>query len=409
MDSGSDCNFLPKKNLLRLIDEKENISIYFCNLNFNDVLKRPMIHCSYYVEVEVFMESESFGIQKFYIPDNEDWTLNIVGKNIFRKLYEFKNNKIESKSKACLKGYNINYVGIERNKENKDIKNVGKSSLHLESVFNRLNSEEIKKSKLWPAEINTPKGEFVVIHRKLDDNKIKLAKDTISPLIDKGFISQTKEFSNWINPIQLVPKSDGSTRFCLDLRGLNKLVKQDNYPIPDIANITDCLRDKRIFSKLDIKDGFFHIPLREEDRKKTTFKLGFEKYHFNVLPMGFRNSPNIFQRIMEHILSEYLGIICIVYIDDILVFSENEDTHKEDLYRVLRRLKEYGFVINEDKAEYFKKEIGFLGYCISPNKIKPDHNRTQGIQDFQIPKTVKEVRRFIGLLGYERRFLNNIS
>lgn len=176
----------------------------------------------------------------------------------------------------------------------------------IKELFNHLETEPIMKKKPWCAEINTPLGESVTIYRKLDDKRRENAMETLKPLIEKGWVSPVTEYSTWLNPVMLVPKAGGRYRFCLDLRGLSELVKQDNYPIPTIANITDGLLNKRFFSKLDIKDGFFHIPLREEDKIKTSFKIGPITYQFNVLPMGFKNAPNIFQRIMEHVLSDYL-------------------------------------------------------------------------------------------------------
>ncbi|KAI5168206.1 hypothetical protein NEIRO03_0877, partial [Nematocida sp. AWRm78] len=215
--------------------------------------------------------------------------------------------------------------------------------------------------------------------------------------------------SDWLIPIHLVRKPDGRWRFCLDLRRLNLLTVQDNYPLPKIQTITDEIRDMRFFTKLDIKDGFFRVPLEKYSQHKTNFKVGANCYKFVVLPMGYRNAPNIFQRVMENILQGMIEKYCIVYIDNILVYSKDMTSHKEHITAVLKKLKEYGMEINWKKAVFATEEMEFLGYKIGYNTIRPLESRIQGIKDYPEPQNKKQLRSFIGLLGYDRRFLWNIS
>ncbi|KAI5169855.1 hypothetical protein NEIRO03_2725, partial [Nematocida sp. AWRm78] len=147
-----------------------------------------------------------------------------------------------------------------------------------------------------PVVMETTEGERACEHRHMGREKYESAYEKVQELMHDGFVVET-ENEGWLIPIHLVKKPDGRWRFCLDLRRLNLLTTQDNYPLPKIHTITDDLRDMRFFTKLDIKDGFFRVPLDEHSQFKTTFKIGTQCYKFVVLPMGYRNAPNIFQRV----------------------------------------------------------------------------------------------------------------
>ena len=135
-------------------------------------------------------------------------------------------------------------------------------------------------------------------------------------------------------PILLVKKPNGKDRFCLDLRGLNKLVTQDNYPIPDIQYILTPLKNSNVYSKIDLEDGFFQVPLSKNDRHKTAFKIGNETYQFKVMPMGFKNSPGIFQRNMDYIFKEFINKFCIIYINQCFSPEINRDPKKSSIFSV---------------------------------------------------------------------------
>ncbi|KAI5152397.1 hypothetical protein ENBRE01_3053 [Enteropsectra breve] len=260
-----------------------------------------------------------------------------------------------------------------------------------------------------PIHLETEKGRKASEYRFMSQKQCEIAKDLVERFEKEGFIEKNNNPDGWLNPIVLVQKSNQKWRMCLDLRKLNNITEQDNHPIPDIQYITDPLRDMKYFSKLDIKDGFFRIPLNNASRTKTTFKVGNEFYQFKVLPMGYRNAPNIFQRTMETILKEEIGKDCIVYIDDILIFSKDLETHWNKLEKIMIKLKEYGMDINWKKADIAKTEVDFLGYNIKNNTIRPNQSRVQGIIDYPSPNNLKSLRRFIGILAYDRRFLERIS
>lgn len=279
----------------------------------------------------------------------------------------------------------------------------------MKEIQTELLNVNIEKDIIPHVNIDTVENKVSNIYRPLIPAQIVRVNNALKPLIQNNYVSELETPSKWLTPLMLVKKPSGIDRVCLDLRGLNGLVQQDNYPIPNILTLTDPIRNKRIFTKLDLKDAFFRIPLNYNDRCKTAFKVGTKMYQFNVLPMGFKNAPNVFQKFLDHIMADYINKSAVIYIDDILVFSDSITQHKIDLFNIMKILKIYGFIINQEKAKYFTDNIEFLGYEISYNKIKPLVDRVQGIKDFPIPINLKQVRRFIGILNYDRRFLENIS
>ncbi|KAG0438461.1 Retrovirus-related Pol polyprotein from transposon opus [Dictyocoela muelleri] len=189
-----------------------------------------------------------------------------------------------------------------------------------------------------------------------------------------------KSNSLWLNPIVLNRKKSGELRFTLDLRRVNDIVELDDFEIPNIQNIIRTLNGMRVFSLIDLNDGFFQVSLVKEDREKTTFLDANNRLmQFTVMPQGFKNSPAIFQRGMNIILKGLIGKICLNYIDDILIFSENIDEHKRNLDIIKARLCKYNLQINEVKSKYNQSEIEFLGYKIGNDSIVPLLKRYDGI------------------------------
>ncbi|KAI5167881.1 hypothetical protein NEIRO03_2247 [Nematocida sp. AWRm78] len=266
-----------------------------------------------------------------------------------------------------------------------------------------------QKYQVETAEINTPHGRYASEFRFMPNHKLAIAKELVLALIKEGFMEETQA-SKWLIPIRLARKPNGTWRFCLDLKRLNDLVEQDNYPLPDAQWIFDGLYGKKIFSVLDIANGFFRVPLREEDRQKTTCKIGNRCYRMKVLPMGYKNSPAIFQRIMDQMLRDELETEKVrVYIDDILIATEDYAEHLEIVSRVLRILKEHGMQINWDKVKLAYKEIKFLGHTMWMNKVKPIDDRIKEVLKIPVPATPKQVRSFLGKINYMGRHIYNLS
>jgi hypothetical protein len=169
------------------------------------------------------------------------------------------------------------------------------------------------------------------------------------------------------------------------------------------------LRGKKYFTKVDLKEGFFQIHLREQDKEKTAFRIKNKTFEWNRMPMGFKNSPGNFQRIMDKVLEKFIGKCCYVYVDDILIFSENEEGHDLAVIGVCDALSEVGFQANVDKVEHKKTEVEFLGHKVAYNKIFLIVDPKQGLEDYKKPENIEEVRRFIGIVNVYRRYIKNCA
>ncbi|KAI5145578.1 hypothetical protein NEPAR05_1893 [Nematocida parisii] len=262
--------------------------------------------------------------------------------------------------------------------------------------------------KIEPVQLNTVLGECAWDKRIIPRKKLEEAQRRVCEFMREGVIVSAEK-SEWLVPVQIIKRPDGQLGDCLDLRGLNQIAEQDKYPLLNITTITDDIIEMKYFTRIDTIDGFFSIPLDEKDQEKTTFKVDKSYYKFAVLPMSFRNAPHIIQRVIENILSELLRVCCVVYIDSILIYSKDMASHKEHITEVLKKIKEYGMEVNWKKVSLAVEEIKYLGYRIGYNTIVPIESRSQGIEEYSVPMSKKQLKRFIGLLGCNRRFLWNIS
>jgi hypothetical protein len=213
--------------------------------------------------------------------------------------------------------------------------------------------------------------------------------------------------SPWSSPVVMVAKKDGSTRFCVDYRKLNQITVKDTYPLPRIDDMLDKLGKSEYFSTLDLASGYWQIEVKEEDREKTAFTTGAGLFEFNVLPFGLTGAPSTFQRTMDFILMDTPHSM--VYIDDVIVFSENFGQHLIDLENVFKRIRQANLKLKPQKCTWGKPEVKFLGHVISRNGIKPDPENTEKVQSFPIPKTVKHIQQFLGLASYYRRFIKDFA
>lgn len=220
--------------------------------------------------------------------------------------------------------------------------------------------------------------------------------------------------SPYNSPIWIVPKKQDASRkdkyrVVVDFRKLNTVTIADKYPIPEINDVLSHLGGNKYFTVIDLKSGFHQIPLRTEDIEKTAFSVNNGKYEFLRLPFGLKNAPSIFQRALDDILRDHIGRRCYVYIDDIIIFSKDEDSHFEDLDAIFETLNGANMKVQLDKCEFFKEEVEFLGFIVSHNGIKANPKKVQAIVEFPYPNNVKELRSFLGLSGYYRRFIKGYA
>ena len=234
-------------------------------------------------------------------------------------------------------------------------------------------------------------------------------KDVIKQEIEKMKNADVIEPSNspWASPVVLVKKKDGSVRFCVDYRKLNAVTEKDAYPLPRIDDNLDSLQGARWFSTLDLASGYWQVEMSEKDKAKTAFCTKYGLYQFKVMPFGLCNAPGTFERLMETVLRGMQWERAVLYLDDIIIFSKDISQHLERLEEVLQRLKNANLTLKPSKCHFFKKQVEFLGHIVSEEGVKTDPMKIKAVQEWPIPRRVKDVRSFLGLPGYYRRFIKD--
>lgn len=244
--------------------------------------------------------------------------------------------------------------------------------------------------------------------RRLSVKEDEEVQRQIEEWLEKKIIRPSN--SEYSSPIVLVKKKNGSTRICVDYRKLNKHVVKDRYPLPVIEDQIDKLQGTKIFSTIDLKNGFFHVPVEESSIKYTAFVTPRGQYEFLRTPFGYCNSPLSFQRYINHIFKEAIreGIL-LVYLDDLVILAKNEEEALQRLKIILQVAEDHGLQINWQKCSFLCRTIEYLGYEISENKIKPSTAKINAVSNYPEPKTVKQIQSFLGLSGYFRKFIPNYA
>lgn len=223
----------------------------------------------------------------------------------------------------------------------------------------------------------------------------------------KGFIYPTQ--SDYAASVLFVPKKNGKLRMCVDFRALNRITVKNRWPLPRIDELLDKLKHARFFSKLDLASGYHQMRINDADQHKTAFIAAGQQFAWRVLPFGLSNAPSQFMQLMLHCLGDLVGKFCLVYLDDILIFSNSRQDHLLHLNAVLQRLNHHGLRIQQDKCEFMQRSINFLGHVVSHNRICMDRQKVIAISNWPAPKNLNELRAFLGLAGYYRRFVKDFS
>ncbi|GJW80907.1 putative reverse transcriptase domain-containing protein [Tanacetum coccineum] len=242
---------------------------------------------------------------------------------------------------------------------------------------------------------------------RLAPSEMKELSEQLQELSDKGFIRPSS--SPWGAPVLFVKKKDGSFRMCIDYRELNKLTVKNRYPLPRIDDLFDQLQGSSIYSKIDLRSGYHQLRVREQDIPKTAFQTRYGHYEFQVMPFGLTNAPAVFMDLMNRVCKPYLDKFVIVFIDDILIYSRDEKEHEEHLKAILELLKKEQLYAKFSKCEFWIPKVQFLGHVIDSRGIHVDPAKIESIKDWASPKTPTEIRQFLGLAGYYRRFIEGFS
>ena len=233
--------------------------------------------------------------------------------------------------------------------------------------------------------------------------KKRVINEQIQNMLDEGIIRPST--SPWASPIHLVPKKGGDLRFCVDYRKLNSVTIKDSYPLPLIQDIFDQLEGASVFSTLDLKSGYWQIKVKESDIPKTAFVCHKGLYEFVRMPFGLCNAPAIFQRVMEAVLHDLIGVACFVYLDDVVVFGKTPAEHAHNLSLVFERIQQHNLTLKPSKCKFTRSSVELLGYIISGQGIAPNPSKVDAIKRLPPPTKLSEIRTFLGMAGYYRQVI----
>ncbi|GJT90120.1 putative reverse transcriptase domain-containing protein [Tanacetum coccineum] len=242
---------------------------------------------------------------------------------------------------------------------------------------------------------------------RLAPSEMKELAEQLQELTDKGFIRPSS--SPWGAPVLFVKKKDGSFRIYIDYKELNKLTVKNRYPLPMIDDLFDQLQGSSIYSKIDLRSGYHQLRVREEDIPKTSFRTRYSHYEFQVMSFSLTNALAVFMDLMNRVCKPYLDKFVIVFIDDILIYSKSKKEHEEHLRQILKLLKKEELYAKFSKCEFWISRVQFLGHVIDCRGIHVDPAKIESIKDWASPKTPTEIRQFLGLAGYYRRFIEGFS
>ena len=294
------------------------------------------------------------------------------------------------------------------NLEPKQAKELATTLLRHAEVFTPIRFDKVGISdKLEPKRIILNEGARIQSFppRRLGYARRKLLGDLVREMLKDGVIEPST--SPWSFPVVIAPKANGEPRFCIDFRRLNDMTKKDSYPLPRVDDILDRLGEAQFYSVLDLRSGFWQLPLAKEDREKTAFATPDGLFQFRVLPMGLKNSPADFQRSMGRVLAGVNFIFSCIYLDDIIVFSRTFEAHMTHLSEVLSRLARVNLKVKLAKCSFCRHQVRYLGHLVTREGIRVDTEKTDIVLKARAPTNRKELRSFLGLVNYYRKFLDN--
>jgi transposase InsO family protein len=280
----------------------------------------------------------------------------------------------------------------------------------FKSVYNGQYSDELPPHRSFDHAIDLVEGKeppWGPIYA-LSEKELGVLREYLDEMLKSGKIRPSKSPAG--APILFVPKKEGrGLRLCVDYRGLNKVTILNRYPLPLMNELRDRVRSAKIFTKLDLKSGYNLIRIKEGDEWKTAFRSRYGHYEYKVMPFGLANAPATFQNMMNEVFRDMIDMGVVIYLDDILIYSESEDDHVELVKKVLARLQEHQLAIAPEKCDWHQSKVNFLGYIISAEGIEMDQEKIKTVLEWEPPGTVKEVQSFLGFANFYRRFIEGYS
>jgi RNase H-like domain found in reverse transcriptase/Reverse transcriptase (RNA-dependent DNA polymerase)/Integrase zinc binding domain/Retroviral aspartyl protease len=270
-------------------------------------------------------------------------------------------------------------------------------------------ADALPQHRPWDHEITLQEGKnptFEPIYA-LSERELATLREYIDKNLKKGYIRPSESPAGY--PILFVPKKDGSLRLCVDYRKLNDITVKNRYPLPNITELQDRLAHAKIFTALDLRDGYHLIRIKQGEEWKTAFRTRYGHYEYTVMPFGLTNAPATFQTLINNVLRAHLDDFVIAYLDDILIYSRNPEEHKKHVRTVLACLEKHDLRLKPEKCEFHKEEVDFLGFVVGKNGVRMSPKKIQTVQEWQRPTTVKGIQEFLGFCNFNRRFIKDYS
>ena len=341
-----------------------------------------------------------------------DFVMSFQLLNLFE--LENTNEKLDTTSHKTLDNSEIATLVSKNDLSSQQLARVDKVINKFKSISS--DQQGLGKTHLISHKINTTGSPIKQRYYPLSPAKSKALNEEVDKMLSLGVIAPSQ--SPWSNPVVMIPKKDGSWRFCLDARKLNDVTVKDSYPLPYISSILDNLKGTRYLTSIDLSSAYWQIPLCDDDDdgncgtscQKTAFVVPNRGlFEFKRMPFGLSNAGSELQRLIDSLFRHQYGDKIFGYIDDLLIATNSFDEHLELLNIVFRALKEAGLTVNLDKCEFCKGELQYLGYVINNKGLQTDPKKLECIAKFPRPSTARQLRGFIGLCSYYRRFVQNFS
>ena len=242
---------------------------------------------------------------------------------------------------------------------------------------------------------------------RMSPSELDEIKRQIDDLLSKGLIRPSK--SPYGAPVILAKKKDGGWRFCIDYRALNAITVKNKYPLPRVDELFDRLQGAKYFSKIDLRCGYWQIKMHPEDVEKTAFRSRYGSFEWLVLPMGLTNAPATFMHLMHQIFRPFLDKFVVVFLDDVLIYSRTLAEHRKHVRQVLDLLRQHKLYCKESKCDFFREQVEFLGHVVDRDGIHMMESKVKAVREWPTPTSADDVRSFLGLAGYYRKFIQGFS
>lgn len=408
-DTGSPITFIKEKFIPKCFSKTNNLNSY-CGINNS---KLEMVGT---ITLDVMCDRlNAVGVQIYVVDNNTMSASMIIGRDLIKKFNV--NLTIVNKSERVEEELEILNINVGENDNISERLNINSEIAYEEKtkLVEMFEKEYVQPERPIEPKVNAELTlrlfkvqPFHFSPRRLSYMEKDCLRKLVDELLAKGIIKESD--SEYASPVILVPKKNGEFRLCIDYRTLNKYIAKDNYPIPVIEDQINVLKNKRYFSILDLKDGFYHIRMAEESMPYTAFVTPFGQFEFTKMPFGLKSAPTRFQKFVNEIVDSLIRSgDALVYIDDFLIATETIEHHLNILRQVFWLMVDNKLMLRVDKCKFLFTKIEYLGYSITSKGISPTDDGIKAIIEFPVPQSVRNVQSFLGMCSYFRKFIEGFS